>query len=173
MESEYKKYTIFANLILGYFFLTFTGFISFMLVRKFILFPDDFSLSKITFACISILIFAILTASILLTALIRNQYYQNNLNYFLELDKTKKALIIHFKQNSNPKYVNFDEVKYVKLYYSWNTNPFSSDLGYSKIILNDGSFYFVTQNNINQYHIYRAFENKISVNKSRFANPLK
>ncbi len=173
MEFEYKQSKIFLNLAYGYFFLTFTLFISFMIVRKFILFPEYFNLLKIIFGCLSILLFTLLTSLFLGTALIRNQYYKNNLKYFVELDETNEILTIHFKENSFSKSIHFNEVKNVELYYSWNTNPFSSDLGYSKIILFNEEFVFVTQNNINHYHINNVLRTKITLSKNRFVNPLK
>jgi len=68
---------------------------------------------------------------------------------------------------------DFDKIKAVELYYSWNSNAFSSDLGYSKIVIEDNAEpILITQNNINQYYIYKAFKNKVTVNKSKFANNL-
>lgn len=173
MESEYKRNKIIFNLIYGYFFLGFTIVVSLMLLRKFLISPEYFNFSKIIFSFTAILLLSFLTFLFLRTSLIRKKYYQNNLKYFLELDNTNKVLIIHSEQKSISKYIHFDDVKSVELYYSWNTNPFSSDLGYSKIMLNNGDFLFATQNNINQYHIYKAFKDRISVNKSRFSNSLK
>ena len=173
MESEYKRSKIFFDLIYGYFFLAFTIFISFMIVRKFIIFSEYFNLSKIVFAFVSILLFSSLTFLFLGTALIRNQYYRNNLKYFIELDSKKKQIIFNDKENFKRRFLDFNLVKTVELYYSWNSLPFSSDLGYSKIIFSDGNFVFVTQNNINQYHIYKIFKKKVTCNKNSFANILK
>ena len=106
-------------------------------------------------------------------ALIRNRYYQNNMKYFVEFDNERKLIIFHDKENLVKQLFDFNAVKSIELYYSWNSSPFSSDLGYSKIIFLDGSSVFVTQNNINQYHIYKIFKKKVKVNKSKFANSLK
>jgi hypothetical protein len=173
MESEYKKSKIFFNLICGYFFLSFTVFISFMIVRKFFISPDYFNTYKIIFAIVTVFLFSFLTLQFLGIALIRNQYYQNNLKYFIEIDKEKKLMIFHDKENLTKRLIDFSTVKAVELYYSWNSSPFSSDLGYSKIIFLDGNSVFVTQNNINQYHIYKIFKKKVTVNKSKFVNALK
>lgn len=144
-----------------------------MIVRKFILSPEYFSFPKITFTLIIISLFLMLTFLFLGTALIRKQYNQSNLKYFIELDSEKSQIIFNDKGNLKKRLIDFNLVKTVELYYSWNSQPFSSDLGYSKIILSDGSSVFVTQNNINQYHLYKAFKKKVSCNKNRFANALK
>ena len=173
MESEYKRNKIIFNLIYGYFFLSFTIFVSLMFLRKFLISPEYFNFSKIIFSCTAILLFSFLTFLFLGTALIRNKYYLSNLKYFIELDSEKKQIIFNNKENSKKRIIDFNLVKAVELYYSWNSNPFSSDLGYSKIILSDGNFIFITQNNINQYHIHKAFKQKVTCNKNRFANVLK
>ena len=64
-------------------------------------------------------------------------------------------------------------MKNVELYYSWNTNPFSSDLGYSKITLNDNSNVFLVSDTINQWEIKTLFKTKVSIEKNRFMNKLK
>lgn len=173
MESEYKRSKIFFDLIYGYFFLAFTIFISFMIVRKFIIFPEYFNFSKIVFTFVAILLFSFLTFLFLDTALIRSRYYRNNQKYFIELDSEKKQIIFNNKENFKKIFINFNSVKTVELYYSWSSHPFSSDLGYSKIIFSDGNFVFVTQNNINQDHIYKVFKKKVICNKNKFANALK
>lgn len=173
MESEYKRSKIFFDLIYGCFFLAFTIFIFFMIIRKFIISSEYFNFSKIIFSFVTILLFSFLTFLFLGTALIRNQYYRNNLKYFIELDSEKNQIIFNDKENFKKKNLDFGLVKTVELYYSWNFQPFSSDLGYSKIIFSDGNFVFVTQNNINQYHIYKVFKKKVTCNKNKFANALK
>lgn len=98
MESEYKRSKIFFDLIYGYFFLAFTILISFIIVRKFIIFPEYINFSKIVFVLITILLFSFLTFLFLGTALIRKQYYRNNLKYFIKLDSKKKKSFLMIRK---------------------------------------------------------------------------
>ncbi|KAA2224492.1 hypothetical protein [Chryseobacterium sediminis] len=122
---------------------------------------------------IPIFIFSFLTYLFLGTALIRRKYYLQNLKEEAKINILGQQIIIFDKQSRKEKEIDFSKVKAVELYYSWNSNAFSSDLGYSKIILeNSEPPILITQNNIDQYHIYKIFKNKVTVNKSRFANNL-
>ena len=174
MEFEYKKNKILLNLIFGFLFLIFTIFISIMIIRKVVLNWNDFTVSKIIFALIAILIFSFLTYLFLGTAIIRNKYFKQNLKEEIKIDNQNQKIIIKDKLNKTQTEIKFCDVKSAELYYSWNTNPFSSDLGFSLInIENREKPLIITQNNINQYHIYRAFKNKVTKNKSNFMNIFK
>ncbi|MDQ1855439.1 hypothetical protein [Chryseobacterium sp. WLY505] len=173
MEFEYRKNKIVGNLILGYFYLCFTVFISGAIVRKMILNWNELSLSKIFSFAVPVLLFSFLTYLFLGTALIRKKYYLRNLREEAKIDPLEKQIIVLDKQSQKERKIDFDKIKAVELYYSWNSNAFSSDLGYSKIVIEDNAEpILITQNNINQYYIYKAFKNKVTVNKSKFANNL-
>ncbi|EFK32937.1 Uncharacterised protein [Chryseobacterium gleum] len=173
MEFEYKKNKILGNLILGYFYLCFTIFITVMILRNISREWNTLSLSKIFSSTIPVFLFSFLTYLFLGTALIRRKYYLQNLKEEAKIDPLEKQIIILDKQSRKERRIDFNKVKAVELYYSWNSNAFSSDLGYSKIVLEDNAKpVLITQNNINQYYIYKAFKNKVTVNKSRFANNL-
>ena len=173
MEFEYNRNKILANLIYGFSFLIFTIFITIMIIRKLILEWNEFSLYKIIFALISIVLLSTLTFLFLGTALIRNKYFKQNLKEEVKLNKNERKIIVLNKLNNTKTEINFSDVTSVELHYSWNTNPFSSDLGYSKLnIRNKKNPIIITQNNINQYHIYRIFKNKVEKNKSSFMNNL-
>lgn len=173
MEFEYKKNKILGNLILGYFYLCFTIFITVMILRNISREWNTLSLSKIFSSIIPVFLFSFLTYLFLGTALIRRKYYLQNLKEEAKIDPLEKQIIVLDKQSRKGRRIDFNKVKAVELYYSWNSNAFSSDLGYSKIVLEDHAKpVLITQNNINQYYIYKAFKNKVTVNKSRFANNL-
>jgi|SRR5690554_4172285 len=173
MEFEYKKNKILANLIFGFIFLLFTIFITIMILRTMILDWSQFTNSKIVFGIASICLFSFLTYLYLGTAIVRHKYFQLNNKVEIKLDKQNQKIIILDKQNNNQTEINFENVKSVELYYSWNTNPFSSDLGYSKLNIENSNPIIVTQNNLNQYHIYKSFKNKVTKNKSNFLNTIK
>ena len=83
----------------------------------------------------------------------------------------RKQIIITNKLTRTNEEISFERVKKVELYYSWNANHFSSDLGYSKIFI-DNTYepIIITQNNINQFEIYELFKDKITKTIYRFAN---
>ena len=173
MEFEYKKYKILTDLIFGSLLLVFTIFITIMILRTMILDWSQFTKSKIIFAIASICLFSFLTYLYLGTAIVRYKYFKLNNKVDVKLDKQNQKIIILDKQNNKQTEINFENVKSVELYYSWNTNPFSSDLGYSKLNIENSNPIIVTQNNLNQYHIYKSFKNKVTKNKSNFLNTIK
>lgn len=170
MDFSYKKRTITLNILYGLFFLLFTIWISFWVIRKFILEWDEISSLKIIFSSTFILLFILITYQYLSLALIRRKYYLLNKIFKIEFDTEKREIRITDKRNNNLKGFNFEDIKAVELYYSWNNTLFSSDLGYSKLILKNDSSIIMTQNNVNQYIVYKAFKSKVILNKSRFAN---
>lgn len=173
MEFEYKKYKILADLIFGILLLLFTILITSMILKTLILDWNQFTNSKIFFALASICLFSLLTYLYLGTAIVRNKYFQLNNKEEIKLDKKNQKIIILDKQNNKQTEINFKNVKSVELYYSWNTKLFSSDLGYSKLNIENSNPIIITQNNLNQYHIYKSFKNKVTKNKSNFLNTIK
>src|SRR5690606_26516440 len=115
------------------------------------------------------LLFILITYQNLGLGLIRRKYYLLNKILNIEFDTKKREIRITDIRNNNLKIVNFEEIKDVELYYSWNDTPFSSDLAYSKFILKNDNPIIITQNNVNQYIIYKALKSKVILNKSRCA----
>ena len=107
----------------------------------------------------------------LTTALYRKKYRKISDGINAKIDNGK--LIITDIKRKTTTIIENQTVKNVELYYSWNTNPVSSDLGYSKITLNDTSNIFLVSDTINQYEIRTLFKTKVSIEKNRFMNKLK
>lgn len=170
MDFSYKKSTIALDILYGLFLLLFTLWISFWVIRKSILEWDEISFLKIVFSYTFILLFILITYQYLSLVLIRRKYYLLNKIFKIEFDTEKREIRITNKRNNSLKGFNFEEIKAVELHYSWNNTLFSSDLGYSKLILKNDSSIIITQNNVNQYIVYKAFKSKVILNKSRFAN---
>ena len=171
MEYTYKKKEIFINIIYGYFLLAFTIFLLVMVSRKMIIDWENFKLPKILFAYSFVILFGALTYQNLGVALIRKKYFLLNQEKEVSLDLLRKQIIITNKLTRTNEKISFERVKKVELYYSWNANHFSSDLGYSKIFI-DNTYepIIITQNNINQFEIYKLFKDKITKTIYRFAN---
>ena len=171
MEYTYKKKDIFINIIYGYFLLAFTIFLLVMISRKMIIDWENFKLPKILFAYSFVILFGALTYQNLGVALIRKKYFLLNQEKKVSLDLLRKQIIITNKLTRTNEEISFERVKKVELYYSWNANHFSSDLGYSKIFI-DNTYepIIITQNNINQFEIYEFFKDKITKTIYRFAN---
>lgn len=171
MEFEYKKSKIVLDLLFGYLFLLFTIFISVMIARTNIINWNEFHTQKILLSLISITLFSFLAYLILGAALIRNTYYKQNLKEEIKIDAQKEKIVVINKLNLTEIEIQFDEIEAVELYYSWNTNSFSSDLGYSKLNLYKKEYsIIITQNILNQYKINKIFKNKVVKNKSNFMN---
>ena len=175
MEFEYKKSKILADLIYGYILLIFSIFITIMIIRKLVIDWDEIRATNLLlFIIIFIPLFPCITYLALGSAIIRNKYFKRNLEEQIELDIQKKIIIVNNILNKTRSEINFDDVISVELYYSWNTNPFSSDLGFSKLnIKNRDIPLIITQNNLNQFHIYKTFRNRVTKNKSNFMNDIK
>lgn len=170
MEFKYKKKSILSSIIFGIFFLLLSIWISFWIIRKTILEWNDLPFSKIAFGLSFIFILYGLTYLILGIPIIRQKYYLLNKQFNIEFDTKKCEIRVTDKRNNKSSIFSFEDVKFVELYYSWNTG-FTSDLGYSKLILrNNRPPIIITQNNVNQHFIYKIFKNKITINKNRFAN---
>ncbi|MDO6600007.1 hypothetical protein [Tenacibaculum sp. 1_MG-2023] len=128
---------------------------------------------KLTLAYISLIIFYWLSYLFLSTALIRIQYRNSEKGIDILIDDVEKNLTLKNSKNGKTDIINNGLIKTVELYYSWNTNPFSSDLGYSKITLKNNSNIFITQNKVNQSEIKSLFRKKVTKEKSRFMNRMK
>lgn len=174
MEFKYKKSRISADLIFGVLFLIITVFIVVMISRKLILDWEEMKIFNLILIMWFVLMLGVFNYQFLGIAMIRNSYYRLNLRREVKLDVQNRKIILINKINNTEKQIDFSRVKSIELYYSWNTAYVSSDLGYTKINLeNSDKPIIVTQNNINQYHIYKAFKDKVIKNKSRYANRLK
>jgi len=174
MEFEYKKSKIITNLILGYFFLFISLFITIMIIKKLIIEWNEIQLTKIIFVLIFILLLALLNYQFLGIAIIRNSYYKKNLSEKFRIDELDRKIIIDKKSENQIEKIDFEDVESLELYYSWNVTTLSTDLGYSKLNLkNSNESLIITQNNINQYHIYKLFKNKTVKKVFKFANILK
>ena len=116
-------------------------------------------------------LFGFISYLYLTTALYRKKYRKVSDGIKAKIDNGKLILINDKKKTTQ--LIENQIVKNVELYYSWNTNPFSSDLGYSKITLNDNSDVFLVSDTINQWEIGTLFKTKVSIEKNRFMNKLK
>ena len=173
MEFEYKKSKIFGDLLFGFLFLMFTIFISLMILRTNIINWNEFQIEKRLFSIISIGLFSFLTYLILRAAIIRKSYYRQNQKEEIKINIQSKKVIVVNRLNLRENEIHFDEIESVELYYSWNTNTSSSDLGYSKLnLFKKENSIIITQNNLSQNKIYKIFKNKVVKNKSNFMNSL-
>jgi len=128
---------------------------------------------NITIEILSMLIFSFVGYLFISTAICRLQYdsLQNKRN--VQIDIQNKEIAINNLEKINSQIVlNVDNVTDVEIYFSWNTNPFSSDLGYSKIFLKDNSIQLITQNEIHQSLIKKVFGKKVVEKKSKFKHYL-
>ena len=174
MEFEYKKSKILADLLFGFLFLIFTVFISILILNAMINNWNEYQAQNILFSVISIVLFSVLTYLFLGSAIIRNKYYKLNLKEEIKIDSKNKKIIVVHKLNLLQKEIHFNDIKSVELYYSWNTHPFSSDLGYSKLnLFSQENAIIITQNKLSQSKIYNLFKSKVIKNKSNFMNSLK
>jgi hypothetical protein len=105
--------------------------------------------------------------------LYRIKYRAINKDLILTVDKQNRTLSLVNEKTGKQSFINRDNVKGIELYTSWNTNPISSDLGYSKIILNDNSAIILTSSLISQWEIKYLFKNKVTKEKSRFMNKIR
>jgi len=106
------------------------------------------------------------------TAICRFQYDRLENKRKVKGDIKNRELRI-MNSDNNVILLNRDNVDAVELYYSWNTNPFSSDLGFSKIFLKDGSIEFVTQGELSQFQIEKIFGRITTEKKSKFKHYIK
>lgn len=128
---------------------------------------------NLTLTLIFLIVFYWLSYLFIATSLIRIQYRKSERAINVLINKDEKLLIIENTKNGESEVINNKLVKTVELYYSWNTNPFSSDLGYSKITLNNDSNILITHNKVSQAEIKSLFRKKVIKEKSRFMNRLK
>ena len=162
-KSTLKKASLWFDIGIGILFSGFTIFI-------FIMISISKSPNKI-FGYGFVALFGFISYLYLTTALYRKKYREISEGIKANI-VNGKLILINDRKNTNQEIENTN-VKNVELYYSWNTNPFSSDLGYSKITLNDNSNVFLVSDTINQWEIGTLFKTKVSIEKNRFMNKLK
>jgi len=162
-KSTLKKASLWFDIGIGILFSGFTIFI-------FIMISISESPNKI-FGYGFVALFGFISYLYLTTALYRKKYREISEGIKANI-VNGKLILINDRKNTNQEIENTN-VKNVELYYSWNTNPFSSDLGYSKITLNDNSNVFLVSDTINQWEIGTLFKTKVSIEKNRFMNKLK
>jgi len=158
-----KKASLWFDIGIG---IIFTGFTIFI----FIMISISNSPNKL-FGYGFVALFGFISYLYLTTALYRKKYRKISDGIKVNIDNGKLILINDKKKTTQV--IENPNVKNVELYYSWNTNPFSSDLGYSKITLNDNSNVFLISDTINQWEIGSLFKTKVSIEKNRFMNKLK
>lgn len=128
---------------------------------------------NLTLGIITVFVFYWLSYLFIATSLIRIEYKKLEQAVNVLINNEEKELIIENTENGKSEIINNELVQAVELYYSWNTNPFSSDLGYSKITLNNNSKILITQDKVSQAEIKSLFRRKVTKEKSRFMNKLK
>ncbi|MFK8281058.1 MULTISPECIES: hypothetical protein [Capnocytophaga] len=160
MSEEYKKSGIITDIIIGLFFLCFLLFLTIMIVRSIIIDADYENEGKLIMSFLFILLWSGITYTYLKIPLVRYKYYKHNLEQETKINTLEKKIIIIHKKDNKREEIGFEQVHSVELYYSWNTTSFSSDLGYSQLNLKNGRKIIITQNRIDQYHIYRTFKDK-------------
>jgi hypothetical protein len=162
-KSTVKKASLWFDIGIG---ILFSGFTIFIFIMVYI----NENPNK-NFGYLFVAIFGFYSYLNLTTSLYRKKYQKISDGITAEINNGK--LIVKNNITGITKIIENKNVKKIELYYSWNTNSFSSDLGYSKIILNDNSTVFLISNTINQNEIRKTFKTKLSNEKNRFMNKLK
>lgn len=106
-------------------------------------------------------------------SLIRFQYQRITKSNHVLVDTQEKHIIVSDIKSGKTITITNETITAVALYYSWNSNPFSSDLGYSKIILQNNDTVYITQSMVNQETIQSLFKTKVVHTKYRFMNRIK
>lgn len=125
------------------------------------------------FYLIALLPFYWLSYLFLSTALIRISYFNFEKSNEIEINEINKEIIFLNKSTGKKRRISRELIEKIELFFSWNTNPFSSDLGYSKITLNDGTKVFITQYMVPQADVRCLFKYKVKKVKHRFMNRLR
>lgn len=147
------------HLIIGAIFLVISIFI---LVR--IVFTDQ--LTVFSFIAFAAMLFVALIN--IQPARGRFQYQFYDKDKIVHLNKSDKTILVKSVTSAKEIQLNTDNVKEVELYFSWNTMPITSDLGYSKIKLSDEQTVVLTQMTIDQSIIKSLFHDKVIKEKTRF-----
>jgi len=119
---------------------------------------------------IFILIWGFYSSLHLRAALIRRSYLKLSERIKVSQNDDKSIIII---EKTGEELVTLDNLKFIDLFYSWNTNPFSSDLQYARIELTTGRQIFITDYSIEIYKLEKVFKKKVRIVKNRFMNSLK
>lgn len=171
MSFEYKKKSIVLDLIYGVCLFLFTIGLTYFILKNLFLEWEMYSFGKVLFSVLVVIIFWMLTLLFLGIALIRKQYYHLNLTTSIEVDPMRCQLIITDLKTYTKTVYPFAAVKHIEFYYSWNTHPFSTDLGYSKLYFEGNTPPLIlTQNLFTQLHIENTLKATISKRTYRFAN---
>jgi len=107
------------------------------------------------------------------TALYRLRYEKVSQGLEVSVNRKNKNLTLLNHLEGTTQTIDKSIIKDIEVYYSWNTNPFSSDLGYSKVTLADNSKVFLTSSVVGQSTVESLFKAKVSKVKTRFMNKLK
>ncbi|WP_378176681.1 hypothetical protein [Aquimarina sp. SS2-1] len=121
----------------------------------------------------ALIVFYWLSYLFIASSLIRVNYRKSEQGIDILIDNAQKHLTYINNKKVEKDVITNESVKAIELYYSWNTHPFTSDLGYSKIILKDDTNIFITQDKLSQYEIKSIFKNKVTKEKTQFMNRLK
>jgi len=119
-----------------------------------------------------LVIWYIISYLCLSTALYRLRYRMVSKGLEVIVDRKNKTLNLLNHLNGTHQTIDKSIIKEIEVYYSWNTTPFSSDLGYSKITLEDNSKVFLTSTVLSQSTVESLFKAKVSKVKTRFMNKL-
>lgn len=109
----------------------------------------------------------------LATAVYRLAYRKVSRDLSVTVDRMNKSLTLINHSDGTTRTIGRGDIKEVEIYHSWNTSPFSSDLGYSKLTLVDGSKVFLTCSMVSQSTINNLFKTKVRKVRTRFMNKLK
>ncbi|MCB0399882.1 MAG: hypothetical protein KDD26_09730 [Winogradskyella sp.] len=128
--------------------------------------------SNIFAISLSLIVFYLLSYAFISTALCRFQHDRLESKRKVQINFNNKEIRISSLGN-NEIVLNRDNVEKAEIFYSWNTNPFSSDLGFSKIFLKNKSIQFITQNEIHQSHVKKVLGKLVTEKKSKFKHFIK
>jgi hypothetical protein len=100
------------------------------------------------------------------------QYKQNDKNKSVIVDDKARSLTIIDEKLGTKNTVTSNDIESIELYYSSSLNDMVCDLGYSKIILKNGSNIVVTQHTIGPLEIEHLFGDKVTQTKKATMNKL-
>ena len=128
--------------------------------------------ANILVGMLTISMFYFISYLFIATALCRLEYDVVEKNRYITLNKNMKNITVIDRKTKNKETLNHESIKNIELYYSWNTNPFSSDLGYTKFTMTNERIIYITQDIVHQSEIQNIFKNKVIKEKSKFMNRL-
>lgn len=160
-----KDYSLWFDLSIG---VIFTGFAFFITVM--IIISD--SPNKLI-GYIFLPIWYLFTYLCIATAVYRLEYRKVSNDFSVTVDRKNKSLTLINNSDGTTQIIDKSVIKEVEVYHSWNTSPFSSDLGYSKLTMADDSKVFLTRSMVNQSTVNNLFKPKVRKVRTRFMNKLK